>query len=46
VEAFNLFNWTQFSVPSDYADSPSTLGKVTAQYNQPRAIQLSGRFTF
>jgi hypothetical protein len=46
VEAFNLFNWTQFSVPSDYVDSPTTFGKVTAQYNLPRAIQMSGRFNF
>jgi hypothetical protein len=45
AEFFNIFNWTQFSVPNDEADS-SSFGKVTAQYNQPRLIQFSGRFTF
>ena len=47
VEAFNVFNWTQFNVPNDYADVTTSFGKITAaQYNQPRAIQMSGRFTF
>jgi len=45
VEFFNIFNWTQFSPPNSQADS-TQFGKVTAQYNQPRLIQMSGRFTF
>ena len=46
AEFFNIFNWTQFSVPNNQADNPASFGKVTAQYNQPRLIQFSGRFTF
>jgi Carboxypeptidase regulatory-like domain/TonB dependent receptor/TonB-dependent Receptor Plug Domain len=45
VEFFNIFNWTQFAPPNSQADS-TQFGKVTAQYNQPRLIQMSGRFTF
>jgi hypothetical protein len=44
-EFFNIFNWTQFSPPNDQADN-TNFGKVTAQYNNPRLIQLSARFTF
>jgi hypothetical protein len=46
VEFFNIFNWTQFSPPNSQADNTANFGKVTAQYNQPRLIQFSGRFTF
>ncbi len=46
AEFFNIFNWTQFSVPNNQADNPASVGKVTAQYNQPRLVQISGRFTF
>lgn len=46
AEFFNIFNWTQFSVPNDQVDNPASFGKVTAQYNQPRLMQFSGRFTF
>jgi hypothetical protein len=46
AEFFNLFNWTQFTVPNDQVDNAASFGKVTAQNNQPRLIQFSGRFTF
>jgi hypothetical protein len=46
TEFFNVFNWTQFAPPSTSADAGANYGKVTAQYNQPRLVQFSGRFTF
>lgn len=46
TEFFNVFNWTQFAPPSTLADSASVFGTVSAQYNNPRLIQFSGRFTF
>jgi hypothetical protein len=46
MEIFNLANWTQFSPPSTSADAGSSFGTVSAQYNNPRLIQFSGRFTF
>jgi hypothetical protein len=46
TEFYNVFNWTQFSPPSTTADGGATFGTVTAQYNNPRLIQFSGRFTF
>jgi hypothetical protein len=46
TEFFNIFNWTQFSPPNTSADAGANYGKVTAQYNQPRLVQFSGRFTF
>ena len=45
VEAYNIFNWTQFAPPNEQADS-NAFGVVNAQYNQPRILQFSGRFTF
>jgi Carboxypeptidase regulatory-like domain len=48
VEAFNLFNRTQFGPPNTTVTtaSNSTLGQVTTQQNQPRLMQLAFRFTF
>jgi hypothetical protein len=46
TEFYNVFNWTQFSPPSTTADGGSSFGTVSAQYNNPRLIQFSGRFTF
>ena len=45
AEIFNVANWTQFSPPNTQVDS-TLFGQVTAQYNQPRLIQFSGRFSF
>ncbi|MFP5275939.1 MAG: carboxypeptidase regulatory-like domain-containing protein [Acidobacteriota bacterium] len=45
MESFNLFNWTQFSAPNDQADT-TIFGQVTSTANNPRLIQLSGRFSF
>jgi hypothetical protein len=48
VEAFNLFNRTQFGPPNTTVTTAanSTLGQVTTQANQPRLMQLAVRLTF
>jgi hypothetical protein len=46
AESFNLFNRVQFAAPTAQADVPSTFGVVSAQVNQPRLLQLSGRVNF
>jgi outer membrane receptor protein involved in Fe transport len=45
VEAFNVFNRVQFSNP-DLTRGSSTFGVISTQANNPRALQLSGRFSF
>ena len=45
VEAFNLFNRTQFGNPNTSVGNAS-FGQITTQLNNPRALQLSGRFVF
>jgi hypothetical protein len=45
VEAFNLFNRVQFGNPNTSVGNTS-IGQITTQLNNPRALQLSGRFNF
>jgi hypothetical protein len=47
-EFFNFFNHPQFSAPntSCCSSSNSSFGQVTSQYNLPRLIQFSLRFSF
>ncbi len=45
VEAFNIFNRVQFRNP-DLTRGSGTFGVISAQANNPRALQLSGRFSF
>ena len=45
VEAFNIFNRVQFGNP-DMTRGSGTFGVITSQLNNPRALQLSGRFSF
>lgn len=45
VEAFNLFNRVQFGNP-DTTIGSSTAGFISSQLNNPRLLQLSGRFSF
>jgi hypothetical protein len=45
AEFYNIFNRVQFSPPNTQPGS-STFGQVTAQYNQPRLIQLGIRLMF
>jgi hypothetical protein len=48
IEAFNLFNRTQFGPPNTTVTTAatSTLGQVTTQANQPRLMQLALKLTF
>jgi Carboxypeptidase regulatory-like domain/TonB-dependent Receptor Plug Domain len=46
AEFFNIFNWTQFAPPNTQPDAGAVFGTVTSQYNQPRLIQMSARFSF
>jgi hypothetical protein len=45
VQAFNLFNHTNFDLPQNYADNPSTFGRIFSA-NAPRQLQLAARFAF
>jgi hypothetical protein len=45
AEVYNLFNRTRFGAPGNQVGSP-LFGLVTAQVNQPRAIQLGVRVDF
>jgi hypothetical protein len=45
VEAFNLFNRTQFGAP-DSGLGDGAFGKVTSQRNLPRVLQVAARFSF
>jgi hypothetical protein len=48
LEAFNLFNRTQFGPPNTQVTTAanSTFGQVTTQANQPRLMQLAFRLSF
>ncbi|MBT9330821.1 TonB-dependent receptor [Paracidobacterium acidisoli] len=45
VEAFNLFNRVQFGSPNSVIGSGTT-GQITTDLNQPRLLQIGGRFNF
>lgn len=45
VEAFNLFNHTNFDLPNLIADQPSTFGRIFSA-KAPRQIQFALRFSF
>ncbi|MGH9590978.1 MAG: TonB-dependent receptor, partial [Terracidiphilus sp.] len=45
LEAFNIFNRVQFGSPNSSVGNPQ-FTTITSQYNTPRILQLSGRFTF
>jgi hypothetical protein len=45
VESFNIFNRVQFGNP-DTTRGSGTFGYITTQANNPRALQMSGRFSF
>lgn len=45
-EAFNAFNHANFSTPSASVSNPGTFGKVGSTVNDPRQIQLAGKFYF
>ncbi len=45
LEAFNLFNRVQFGAPNTKLGD-SQFGSITQQFNNPRLLQLSARFSF
>jgi hypothetical protein len=45
AQAFNLFNNVNFDLPQNFADNPTTFGKVFSS-KAPRQIQLALRFSF
>jgi outer membrane receptor protein involved in Fe transport len=45
IEAFNLFNRVQFGSPNTTIGNPQ-VGQITSQLNQPRLLQVAGRFNF
>jgi len=45
LQAFNVFNRTNFDQPEHFADEPATLGKIFSA-KAPRQLQLVARFGF
>ena len=45
-EAFNAFNHANFSNPASSVANTTTFGKITSTVNDPRQIQLAGKFYF
>jgi hypothetical protein len=45
VEAFNLFNHTEFRPPADRSVLSGTFGQISGTYD-PRILQLALRLTF
>jgi hypothetical protein len=46
ADFINLFNTVQFANPSPTLTAPANFGVITAQGNDPRAVQLSLRMEF
>lgn len=45
LEAFNVFNHTNFSVPNDLDINSTSFGRITSAFD-PRIFQLAWKFTF
>jgi hypothetical protein len=45
LEAFNVFNHTNFSVPNTLSIDDTDFGKINSAFD-PRILQLSWKFTF
>ena len=45
-ETFNAFNHANFSNPASSVANTTTFGKITSTVNDPRQIQLAGKFYF
>jgi hypothetical protein len=45
-EFFNAFNHANFSNPATSMSNTATFGKVGSTINDPREIQLAGKFYF
>ena len=46
LEAFNLFNWTNYDFPGSSVSNPATFGKITSTLGDPRELQLAVKFYF
>lgn len=46
AEAFNLFNHTVFGQPNSDLNNGSAFGSISGTANQPRELQLGGKFIF
>lgn len=46
ADVLNLFNTVQYSNPAPNLTAPATFGVITAQGNQPRAVQIGLRLEF
>ena len=46
LEAFNLFNWTNYDFPAASVSNPATFGKITSTLGDPRELQLAVKFYF
>jgi len=45
-EFFNAFNHANFANPASSLTNPSIFGKVSSTVNDPRQIQMAGKFYF
>lgn len=45
MDAFNVFNTTNFVVPQSYDINSTNFGRITGTFD-PRVVQLAGRFSF
>ncbi|MCX6593301.1 MAG: TonB-dependent receptor [Acidobacteria bacterium] len=46
AEGFNMFNHAVYGVPNNNFSNGAQFGRVTGTANQPRQLQLGGRFVF
>jgi Carboxypeptidase regulatory-like domain len=46
LEAFNLFNWTNYDFPASSVSNLATFGKITSTLGDPRELQLAVKFYF
>ncbi len=46
VDGFNVFNNTNFALPTANLSSPNTFGSISSTVGNPRTLQVALRFTF
>jgi hypothetical protein len=46
LEAFNLFNWTNYDFPAASVSNLATFGKITSTLGDPRELQLAVKLYF
>lgn len=46
IEAFNALNWVAYGPPGRDISVPTTFGLITSTINNPRTIELVGKFKF